>query len=246
MISAIVLAGAKGNEFGQNVTSRAMVKVGGITMLDRVVNALDCADEIIVVGDVKTDFDVTVMAPGEGLMENIKIASEKTMGDYILLCTSDIPFVTKKSINDFVEEGVKLDVGFVYPVCSKEKCTEIYPNLKRTYVKIKDGEFTGGNVMLMKKDFLKKVLPILQKLYFARKSPLKIAKMIGADIIWRLIFSKICPNLLDINYLENKISNLFGDKVKAYIAKDPAICEDLDSPDELGEFEKIIAEGEVL
>lgn len=246
MVSAIVLAGARGDEFGENITSRAMVKIGGVTMLDRVINALDIADEIIAVGNVETDYDIKILPPCQGLMENIRLASEHTTGDYILLATSDIPLITKDAVRKFVREAMSYDAGFVYPVCSEKNCLKYYPELKRTYVKIREGSFTGGNIMLMKRDFLKKVLPILKELYDARKSPLKIAKMIGGDIILRLIFSKICPNLLDIEFLENKISLLFGDRVKAYISEDPAICEDLDSPKELNAFEKIANKGDLL
>ena len=243
MVTAIVLAGAAGKEFGVN--SRAMVKVGGVTMLDRVVGALkDNADRILIVGDVTCSYNAEIYPPKKSLMENIDFALGKCEGDYILLCTSDIPFITEEAVKDFVDEGIKYDVGFVYPICRKEKCLEMYPTLKRTYVKIKDGEFTGGNIMLMKRSFLAGIMPIMQELYEARKSPLKLAKMIGFDIIWRLLLCKICPSVLDKEFLENKISALFGERVKAYISPDPSICEDLDSPEELAKFEEIIKKGD--
>ena len=241
MISAVILAGASAQEFDSNLKSRAMVKIGGVTMLDRVASAIiDIAEEVFIVGDVETKYSATILKPAKTLMENIDIALKKTKGDYILIATSDIPFITKDCVKNFVEKAVKLNAGFVYPICSKAKCGEKYPKLKRTYVKIKDGEFTGGNLMLMKKDFLMSVMPIMQDLYLYRKSPLKLAKMIGFDVIWKLILSKFNPNALNIEYLENKISALFNDKVKALIAEDPAICEDLDSPDELVLFEELI------
>ncbi len=243
MLSAIVLAGASAEGFDENLKSRAMVKLGNTTMLDRVLSALyDNCEQIIVVGDIDTSFNVEVLSPAKTLMENIDIALKKVKGDYVLLATSDIPFITKECVADFIEKGIALDCGFVYPICSKEKCQEIYPKLKRTYVKIKEGAFTGGNLMLMKKDFLISIMPIMQDLYLARKAPLKLAKMIGFDVIWKLLLCKINPKALDINYLENKVSKLFGQKVKAFIVDDPAICEDLDSPEEIMVFEEILGE----
>ena len=245
MITAIVLAGASADNFNQKAKSRAMIEVAGVTMLDRVVNSLvDVADEVIAVGDVSCGFDIKVLQPGGSLMENISIALKVAQGDNILLCTSDIPFVSKKIMREFAQKSMDLNVGFVYPICPKEKCMEIYPTLKRTYVKIKEGEFTGGNVMFMTRAFLSSVLPVMQDLYLSRKSPLKLAKMIGFDIIWRLILCKINPKALNIEFLENKISGIFKDKVKALIVEDPSLCEDLDSPEELVKFEEILAKGE--
>ena len=240
MLSAIILAGASAENFGCEAKSRAMIKVGGTTMLDRVASALSGTDEIIAVGDVESDLVSFILPPKNTLMENLAAAFKKAKGDYILLCTSDIPFVNRKCIEDFVKEGYKLKADFVYPICDRKDCIKVYPILKRTYVKIKEGEFTGGNVMLMKRDFLEKILPLMQELYEARKSPLKLAKMIGFDVIGKLILSRIFPNVLDIAFLEKKISGIFGAEARALIVRDPSICEDLDSPEELEKFEKII------
>ena len=243
MLSAIVLAGAPATGFDESLKSRAMVKVGGVTMLDRVLSALTSkCDQILVVGDVETDLQAQILTPAKTLMENIDIALKKVTGDYVLLATSDIPLINKECVSDFIEKGISLDCGFVYPICKKEKCLEKYPNLKRTYVTIKEGSFTGGNLMLMKKDFLLSIMPIMQDLYLARKKPVKLAKMIGFGVIWKLLLCKIFPNALDIDYLENKVSNIFCQRVKAYIVDDPAICEDLDSPEELKAFEDILGE----
>ena len=243
MLSAIVLAGASATGFDESLKSRAMVKVGGITMLDRVLSALEGnCDQILVVGDVETEQKVEILSPAGTLMQNIDIALKKVTGDYVLLATSDIPLITPLAVTDFIEKGTSLDCGFVYPICSKENCLEKYPNLKRTYVTIKEGAFTGGNLMLMKKDFLLKIMPIMQDLYLSRKKPLKLAKMIGFDVIWKLLLCKINPKALDIDYLENKISLLFGERVKSLIVDDPAICEDLDSPEEIKFYEEILGE----
>ena len=243
MISAIVLAGAPATGFDEKLSSRAMVKVGEKTMLDRVLSALvgNC-EEIIVVGDVKTEYNVLLTPPAGNLTENIKIALEKVRGDYVLLATSDIPLITFECVAEFLKGASKLDCGFVYPICRKEICLQKYPNLKRTYVTLKEGSFTGGNLMLMKKDFLLNVMPIMQDLYLARKKPLKLAKMIGFGVIWKLLLSRINPKALDILYLENKVSDIFGQRVCAFMVEDPAICEDLDSPQEIGAFEKILGE----
>lgn len=244
MISAIILAGAPIGEFGDGSNenmSRAMVRLKDKPMLDYILGPIcENVDETLVVGNVETDYNCSILEPANSLMENIQIAINKVKGEYILLATSDIPLITNEDVKNFIVESKKINCGFVYPICSKDDCNKYYPQLKRTYVKVKEGSFTGGNIMFMKKDFLLKIMPIMKELYNARKSPLKIAKMIGFDVIWRLLFVKMCPSILSIEFLEGRISKIFGDKVKALIMESPNICEDCDKVEDLDYFEKLI------
>lgn len=244
MISAIILAGAPIGEFGDGSNdniSRAMVKLKDKPMIDYILGPIcENVDETFVVGNIETEYNCNILKPAKTLMENIQIALNEVKGDYILLSTSDIPLITKDDVEKFIAESKNTNCGFVYPICSREVCNKYYPELKRTYVNVKEGSFTGGNIMFMKKDFLVKIMPIMKELYNARKSPLKIAKMIGFDVIWRLLFVKMCPSVLSIDFLEGRISKIFGDKVKALIMESPNICEDCDKPDDIICFEKYL------
>lgn len=243
---AIILAGASAENFdttGQ-IKSRAMIKIGDKTMLDWVAGAIFESDKIsrtCVVGDVKTLNADKILKPKENIVENIRTCLDEFVeGDYVLLATSDIPLLTTRHVTEFLTVAEKIDADFIYPICEKQICNTRYSELKRTYVKIKEGEFTGGNIMLMKTSFLRSILPIMESLFAARKSPLKLARMLGCGVIFKLILSRINPNILTLTYLEETVSRIMKAKVKAFITETPEICEDLDSPDDFEIMKKLI------
>ena len=245
-IEAVILAGAEAGNFDTDGTlsSRAMVKICEKSMLDWVAEAVSKSSygtRCCVIGNVETEYADVILEPCETIVENIKkCLDEFVSGEYLLLCTSDIPLIDSDCVTQFVEEAQMIEADFVYPVCRKDICTDLYPDLKRTFIKLDDGEFTGGNIMLMKTDFLRKILPLLEKLFNARKSPLKLSKILGIRVLFKLILSRLNPKFLDIEYLEKTASSILGSTVKAVITPYPELCEDLDKPSELNAFEEIL------
>ena len=245
-IEAIILAGAEAGDFDTDGTllSRSMVKICDRPMLDWVTEAI-CKNSYVtrccVIGNVETKYADVILEPCETIVKNIKkCLNEFVCSEYLLLCTSDIPLIDSDCVTQFIEEAQMTKADFVYPICRKDICIDLYPDLKRTFVKLEDGEFTGGNIMFMKTDFLRKILPFLEKLFNARKSPIKLSKILGMRVLFKLILSRFNPKFLDIEYLEKTVSSILGSTVKAVITPYPELCEDLDKPSELNAFEEIL------
>ncbi|MBR4748592.1 MAG: nucleotidyltransferase family protein [Abditibacteriota bacterium] len=248
-IDAVVLAGAPANEFEDEVplTSRAMVMLDGKTMLDRVLEPISANESIsrtCAVGHVVSDCADAILEPGDTLVDNVKKAlSEFVDAEYVLLSTSDIPLIDSDSVSDFLAQALEEDWDLVYPVCRREVAEGLYPDLKRTYVRIADGEFTGGNMMLIKTDYFDRLLPVLSKLYEYRKQPAKLAGLLGLQIIFRFLLSRINTAFLDLATIEKHASRILGGgRMKALITGHPEICEDLDKKEELPLYEAILKE----
>ncbi|WDU82607.1 nucleotidyltransferase family protein [Caloramator sp. Dgby_cultured_2] len=155
MVNALILAGDK----GEDGKPKALLEIKGRFMIEYVIDALrdsGVVDNIYVVGDeilkdkIGHVVDGFIKSNGE-MLDNIKY-SVKSIGDYerpLLVCTSDIPLIKGDAVRDFVLECSKenLDVG--YPIIDKSLNDEKYPDVKRTYVKMKEGIFTGGNIVFL-------------------------------------------------------------------------------------------------
>ncbi len=246
-IDAVVLAGAPAGDFEDDVplTSRAMAVLGSKTLLDLVLEPVSRNENIqrtCAVGHVVTDLPIEILEPEDTLVNNIRKAlSDFVSADYVLLCTSDIPLIDSDHVTDFINQALETDADFVYPICRREVCDELYPQLQRTYVKIAEGEFTGGNIMLVKTDYFARLIPVISRLYEFRKKPLKLARLMGFQIIVRLILSRIRSDFLDIGTIEKTASRILGGGVlRAVITPHPEICEDLDKKEELAVFEAIL------
>jgi GTP:adenosylcobinamide-phosphate guanylyltransferase len=220
------------------VELRALTPVLGRPMIDHVVDALRQArslSQIVVVGDLP---ESPVRDQG-GFVENIYAGLDATQGELALIATSDIPFVTAESVDDFVAQATAAGADLVYPVVRLEDCYSRFPGLKRTAVRLKEGEFTGGNMMLARREFMESQRERLARAYALRKSPLKLAMMVGAGTTARLALSVITRQpTLSIPELEASISRVLGGTARAVISRYPELATDVDRPSDLAAAEQ--------
>jgi len=247
-MDAIVLAGAPA-EAGMTpmagYTSRGMVEVAGKTMLQRLVDALKESgqvERIIVVGDAAAKGVDTVVPPAGGFLENIMLGLEHAgPGRYVLVSSCDIPLVSPEAIADFVTRAVETGGDFCYPIIPREDCLAKYPRMARTYLKLREGTFTGGNMVLVSPEFMRRNEETIGRAYSARKNVFALAGMIGFGVLVRAALSQLLwPGLLSIAHLERSVGRMLGGEVRAVITPYAEIGEDVDKLSDLQEVERLL------
>lgn len=241
-LPAVVLAGGRSKPELEALTgqsSRALVKVHGKTMLRHIVDALRASEHIpalTVVGAMPASADYALLPDGGDFVTNVfNGVAAYADAPFVLITSSDLPFLTGENVAAFVREAQaraqETDADIIYPIVPVAACYAQFPNVRRTSLKLREGEFTGGNMMLVRPNAL---LPLRQQLaeaYAARKSPLRLAAMLGPGMILRLILSqKLAPGLLTLPFLEEHVSRLIGATARALICAYPEIATDLDRP----------------
>ena len=245
-VPAVVLAGgrnkppvavATGSEF------RALTPFQGRPMLDHVIVALSEAEsigEITVVGPIPASDQFQVVADHGGFVENIYAGLEALEAESVLIVTSDIPFITAESIDGFICHARAEAADIVYPVVAVEQCYKRFPGLKRTAVRLKEGEFTGGNVALVRRDFMEAQRERIARTYALRKSPVKLALMIGLGTALKLAGTVAFRKpLLSIPQLESSISRLIGGKARAVVTTYAELATDIDRDSDLAAAENV-------
>ena len=241
-VPRVVLAGGRaGPELAAQIGSpvRAMAVFGGSTLLELVVAALTGADEtapVTVVGDVP-------VAPGYNRVDDqgdfvsnlLAGVGQYPAADWVLVTSADMPFLTPAGVSAFVrealEQGARRAVAIVYPVVPVSLCYAKYPGLKRTAVRLREGELTGGNMMLARPSFFLDRRELLGRAFAARKNPFRLASMLGLGTLVRLICAQtVAPAWLDIATLERRAGMLVGGSVCAMVCDSPEIATDLDRP----------------
>ena len=241
-MNVIVLAGtAEQSQLTQSegVDNKAFIQIHGHTMLSYVVTALRQVSEVekvVLVGpekDIKTLFtpsdNLIVVPEGDNLVENLRrglasLNSTKTC----LIVTSDAAFLTANAIENFLAACQPKSAAVYYPIVSRADNELRFPGVKRTYVKLIDGEFTGGNAFLIDPQRIEQVLPEIERFFALRKSPLRLAGTLGFDLILKLIIKR-----LSIAELEARFSTLFSISVQAVILADAELSTDVDKPEDL-------------
>ena len=233
LVSAVVLAGGDENEplakhFG--TTSKALIPIKGKPLVSYVLKALKeskSVKQIIYVGledtQLKKLFDLS-LDPGKQFIESLTRGVKAALNhdpENVLVISADLLWLSAEDIDSFI--SYCKDAAIFYPIIPKAAVEREFPQQKRTYAKLKEGEFTGGSLMLIKANAVAKLLPFAQKAYKARKNLLALARLIGFEITIRFL-----TQTLSINRLESHISKRLGEPVKAVFIERAGIAMDVD------------------
>ena len=249
-IDVVVLAGGKNSaemQAATGVENRALTPLGGRTMLEYVTTALrqsPSVGSIYVVGEVPTSGDYQQVTGGETLLDNLLAGlraaeaggSKGQSAERVLVSTSDIPFLTPEGVEDFVQRSMAGGADLCCPFVSLALCQSRFPEMKRTAIKVREGRFTLGNLMLVNPRFLLAHRDTIQRAYEARKSPMQMARLLGFTLLGRLVLAQtISPSLLTIRALEEAVSRLLGNGCRAVGMETqyPEIGTDVDKPDDV-------------
>lgn len=250
--AAIILAGAPADDAlrgAYGVQWRGDVPINGAPMVQIVSDAMKlsgCFDQVIVVGGSECGADLLLESRGS-FLENIMAGAEAVEENNRLVISScDIPLITPEHIQEFVRQALEIEADFVYPIINQKLCLQHYPQFKRTYVRVKEGTYTGGNMVLVDRSFLLSARPRIQALFDARKEPLKIARMIGVATLIRIVAAqKLVASAADIRSLENTVGRVMQGTLRALEVTCPEIGEDVDEMAEIRKAESVLQERRV-
>ncbi len=226
---AIVLGGGEepwARAYG--VRSKALVPYRGRPMAEWVLEALAQAGlEAIYVGEnpgLSPPPRLTLPDRGS-LLENLEAAMREVKGQ-ALVATGDIPHLTPEAVA-FVLESAP-EAAFVYPIVPKEVVEARFPGSRRTYARLREGTFTGGNLLLLDRDLFYRALPLIRRVVALRKRPWALARLVGLDIPLKLLLGR-----LSLGELEARARGLLGVEVRALVTPYPEVGVDVDRPEDL-------------
>ena len=245
---AVVLAGAPAEpelKDKYSVAYRAELPIAGKMMAQHVIDALkasSCVGNIHVVGDIKCDGADGFIPPAGTLIENL-IAGMKACGSdgCGLIVTSDIPLVTPEAIDDFIERCGDLSADFYYSIIPKEACEKRFPGVRRTYVRLAEGTFTGGNIMVMSSRLVTENANLIREVVAARKSPMKLSRLIGLGTLLRMVIAQtVWAKAVNIATLEKTAGRILKADIKAVKTPYAEIGADVDDAEQFEAMEKLL------
>ncbi len=244
-MDVIVLAGEKKdiNNSGEEKINKAFYKIKDKHMIEYVLETLrksSTIGKIAVVGPkdklqpVIGDIVDYIIEGTDSIVSNVLLALEHFPDDKeILIVTSDIPMITREAIEDFIERCRQKDVDLCYSIVDKKVNDQKYPGVRRTYARLWEGQFTGGNVFYLNPAVKDKCKDFVEKMLEYRKSPAKMAGVLGFGFLLRLALG-----ILTINAIQRKCEALLGIRGAAIISPYPEIGNDVDRLSDLEFIEK--------
>ncbi|MGM9568469.1 MAG: nucleotidyltransferase family protein [Phascolarctobacterium sp.] len=249
---AIILAGGRspwlkeacGTEF------RCLAPLKGRRMVDYILDAMlacGCVRRIVIAAKTEALQQLEGTLPAEvmlceakGDMPTTAYAATMALGEdstqrHLYVC-DDIPLVTPEGIRDFVKQCEAYPERQVfYPIIPKEACLALFPEAERTYGKLPEGAFTGGNIMLLDKRVTINKQELGREIYALRKSPLRLANWLGWSFILKAVFRR-----LTLQVAEERVSEILAPS-KAIITQHAGIGMDVDKPSDLKLVEQYLS-----
>ncbi len=246
-VDAVVLAGGDGAVIDPTVHIKGLVPIAGKPMVEWVVEALRASSTVVEIavvvptaenlGSWADKVDKLVVSDAR-FIDNAIAGIDSFRNDrHVLLTTGDLPALTPEAVDDFVERSLEAGADFSYPLIRASDVLEQFPGSKRTFVKISGGPVTGGNMMVLTPALAAGAREIGQRFFETRKSPLKMARVVGIPFVL-----KMATGRLDPTDVENKLGELLGGRCAAIYTTHASIGADVDKPIDVVVSERVLFE----
>ncbi|WP_299008202.1 nucleotidyltransferase family protein [uncultured Caulobacter sp.] len=245
---ALILAGSRGGEVDPaaayaGVTHKGLIVLQGRTLLDRVLGAVQAAgaqtigvsanDETI--RAALAGANVKVLPPSAGPSQSVADGAT-TLGFPLVVTTVDHALLKPDWITQFVAD-TPVDADVAVLLASEERVQAAAPQTKRTYLKFRDGRYSGCNLFLLRNENALKVIAVWRKVEALRKQPWKIAAMLGPGFLIRYALG-----LLTLDEAVARLGRLADVKAAAVRAHDGLAAVDVDKPSDLDLVRELVGE----
>ena len=223
------IAGAYARESGTNV--KALVAVRGVSMLDRILDALRGAGatRIAVVGGeevraaCRDRVELFVDEAPTGA-QNLLLALRAWPddGQSLIYATSDMPYVTTDAVGEFL---ARVPDGHVaLPLAEIRDFEARFPGAPPCGITLAGECVVNGDVFYVPASCIERVADVAGRLFDARKHPWQMARLIGPRMLVRFLFRR-----LGIAHLERHAHRVLGAPAIAVRGCRPELAFDADT-----------------
>ena len=230
--------------------SKALVPVGGVPMVERVIGVLlSCPhlEKVLLVGprpeiwekylaprlkDPRLSWAPPASSPSLSAYKGLEILGEGP----ILLTTSDHVLLTSEMIVYLLHRAEVSEKDLAVGVARYEMVKAAYPEAQRTVYRLKEGAFCSTNLYVFLTPTSKKAVLFWRQIETKRKKPLQIVKAFGL-----IPLVKYLTKRLSLNEAFEHVSKVLGCQVEPVILPFPEAAIDVDDLEDLALANKILA-----
>jgi len=249
--TALVLAGTRpgGDPLAAyaGVSHKALIDVGGEPMLLRVLRALAAAPTVgrIVVAidraDVLAGFpdlgkEVTLLPAASGPSASVAAALARE-GTPLLVTTADHALLQAEWIEELLATAARdTTADALLGLARSEAVLAAAPGTQRTWLRFKDGAYSGCNLFLLRTPATLGIVRLWQQLEAERKRPLTLLRRLGFSyaLRYRLGWLSLAQALA-------RLGRLAGARLAPVVLSDGRAAIDVDKPQDLDLVRELVA-----
>lgn len=241
--TALVLAGTRpgGDPLADHagVSHKALIEVGGVPMLLRVLRALAASAavaRIVVVIDRPQVMDgfpdvgkaVSVRPAAEGPSASVALALAAE-GTPLLVTTADHALLQGNWVDEFVSATLRDPSADAFIALARsEAVLAAAPATVRTWLRFADGAYSGCNLFLLRTPKALGIVQLWRRLEAARKKPLTLLRRLGFAYVLRYRFG-----WLRLEQALDRLGTLTGARLAPVLLGDGRAAIDVDKPADL-------------
>lgn len=215
-----------------------LIRIDGETLVERAIRCCleaGCAGVAVIAPDevpLPESADVRRLSYSGDPVRDFCNAVEALPQDALMLVSStDMPHLSPQAVREVAETGMKHGADLLYPVCPRSVIEAKYPDTKRTYLRLRDGEVSGCNMFCINPRWISEKRSAFEKLFAMRKNKLALARWFGPVFLIR-----IATGMAGLGYLEEQVGRRLGGTMKAYRSQFAELAVDLDKLEDLELF----------
>jgi GTP:adenosylcobinamide-phosphate guanylyltransferase len=193
-VAALVLAGSRRGEGDpvaryRGAPAKCLVTAGGVPMVARVVAALAASPRIgrILISADRLDLLQGMdwparrveLLPSEASLSASVAAGFAAAGAPLLVTTADHALLDGPMIEHFLAAADHAACDVAVGLASAQVITAAYPETRRTYLRFRDGGYSGANLFLLRTPAAERGIAFWQRIERDRKAPWRLARAFG-------------------------------------------------------------------
>jgi molybdopterin-guanine dinucleotide biosynthesis protein A len=251
VLTVVLLAGGPPDALSalqEGAPNKAFVEIAGVTLVERTIvglRASSAVGRIIAVAPPIAHGRAALAGVDELRPDGVKIRESLRSGlrdlppdELVLVSTSDLPVLTGAAVDDFVRRAISRDPDLGYGCLEKRTHLARFPEVPHTWARLRDGTYCGGGLFALKPRILGALDLFIEQLGAARKNPLKLAGLMGRDVMLRFATGR-----LSIEHAESRASALLGARVCALVSPFAETAVNVDRVSDIALAEKLVREG---
>lgn len=225
---------------------KSLLQINGKPMVQWVLDAISASsriERVVVVGlpsgtPLLCRHPLVMLADQQDAVDNIcaavaHLVKDRSAEEKALVISSDIPAITAEMLAWLIERAEESEHDLYYNVIRRSVMEKRYPTSRRTYIRIKDGEFCGGDASVVRMKIATHAHPLVKRLMLARKNPLRQAGLIGLDTMLLLLLRQ-----LTLQELVGRVSRRLEIRGRALDCPFAELGMDVDKPFQLAIIQK--------
>lgn len=239
-VGTVILAGGRvPASLADRCAHRALLPIASEPMLTYVLRAVRATPRLQAMAVVAhpevlaafPDLGDAAVPAGDSIVTNMRLGAERLAPHHpthLLFVTGDLPLITPRALEAYLDASLAGGATLTYPIIPRAASEARFPGAKRTYVRLKDGTYTGGNAIFTTVDLLRDKQALIQDIYNARKQPQRLAGILGMHTVLGLL-----TGTLTLVRIEQVAARILGAQVRAIITPYPELGFDVDKPEDV-------------